>query len=81
MPIKYKAERVHGGRYDVYITDQNGEFPQRVGRITGGRNCWLAESGYETLGYHETVKAAAKAIADHRAVKTADNKTVTIQEQ
>lgn len=81
MGIKYKTERVHTGRHDVYITDEKGEWPQRIGCITGGRDCWLAESGHETLGYHKTKRKALRAIQDFRAVKTSAGEIVRIKIQ
>jgi hypothetical protein len=78
--MKYKTERVHSGRYDAYMTDDNGEYPMRIGCITGGgvRRCWLAESGYDTLGYHKTKKDALQAIIDHRALKTSAGEIVRV---
>jgi hypothetical protein len=83
MGIKYKTERVYAGRYDVYVTDDNGEYPQRVGCITGGNDTWLAEQGQINLGYHKTKKKALQAIQDSRAVKTSvgESVSITIQEQ
>lgn len=78
MAIKYKTSRESAGRYSVHITDERGEYPQRVGYIVGGRDNWLAESGPESLGYHTTKKKALQAIIDHRAAKTAAGEPVTI---
>ncbi len=83
--MKYYTERVHKGRYDVYIANDNGEWPQRIGCITGGyggskgvRGVWLAESGPQNLGYHKTKKEALQYIADYRKVKTSSGQPVQI---
>jgi hypothetical protein len=80
--MKYKTTRIYAGRYDVHITDDNGEWPQRIGCITGGyggtRGVWLAESGHQALGYHKTKKAALQAIVDYRQVKTSGGQPVQI---
>lgn len=76
--MKYKTSCESPGRYSVYITDDNGEYPQRVGYITGGKTTWLAECGPQSLGYRRTLKEAVQAIKDWRAVKTADGQPVTV---
>lgn len=76
--IKYTTSRESQGRYSVHITDANGEYPQRVGYITGGKTTWLAECGPQSLGYRRTLKDAVQAIKDWRAVKAADGQPVKV---
>ena len=76
--MKYYTERVHSSRHDAYMTDDKGEWPMRIGCITGGNGTWLAESGHQNLGYHKTKKAALQAIVDYRKVKTSSGQPVQI---
>ena len=57
--MKLKAERYAQGKYDVITT---GDYPRRVGHITGARDTWLPEIGYQSLRYQKTLKAAVDAI-------------------
>ena len=61
-----KAEKYSTGKYDVMQTDENGQYPIRIGHIIGGYRSFLAESGRANLGYHKTKKAAIAAIAKHQ---------------
>ena len=61
-----KAEKYSTGKYDVTRTDENGQYPIRIGHIIGGYRSFLAESGPTNLGYHKTKKAAIEAIAKHK---------------
>jgi hypothetical protein len=54
-----RAEKYATGKYDVLTV---GEYPRRVGHITGARDTWLPEIGYEQLRYQKTLKAAVDAI-------------------
>lgn len=54
-----KTEKYAEGKYFVYI---DGQYPQRIGHITGSKGSWLAESGPNNLGYHKTLTDAIGAI-------------------
>lgn len=63
-----KIERYASGKWDVRTT---GDYPRRIGHITGARRRYCAEMGPDgTLGYFETLRAAALAI-ETRANKIA----------
>lgn len=57
--MKYVTETYATGKCNVMRT---GEYPQRIGHITGGKEQWLAERGGISLGYFKTRKAAKDAI-------------------
>ena len=55
-----KIERYASGKWDVQTV---GDYPRRIGHITGGNRNYLAEMGPDgTLGYFPTLKAAAEMI-------------------
>lgn len=63
MIKEHYTERYATGKYMVYA-HEGGKYPYRIGHICGGKTTWLAERGRETVGYFDTVKKAAEAIAD-----------------
>ncbi len=58
----WKTEKYATGKYDVIKSDENGEYPRRLGHITGAKSSWFAEAPHKDLGYHKTKKQAVKAI-------------------
>jgi len=62
-----KAEKYSTGKWDITQTNENGEYPIRIGHIIGGYRSFLAESGPTNLGYHKTKKGAIEAIVQHRS--------------
>lgn len=65
---RIKTELYSPGRWDVLHTDENGQYPVRVGHIIGARKVYLAESGPTNLGYYTSKKNAVAAIAKHRNI-------------
>ena len=61
-----KTEKYATGKYDVLTL---GEYPRRIGHITGARDTWLPEIGHVSLPYQKTRKAAVHAIALHHQQK------------